>query len=44
MSQSPKKDSGSCHQSCQSAYDACMQSKEHESVCRMKKQPVHLRV
>ena len=36
MSQKKQKDIRSCYLSCQSAYDACMQSKEHESVCQMK--------
>ena len=36
MSQSNKKDSKSCMKSCESAYHACMQSREHESVCQMK--------
>ncbi len=36
MSQSPNKDIRSCYRGCEAAYAACMQSKEHESVCQMK--------
>ncbi len=36
MSRTTEKDTKSCYLYCQSAYDACMRSKEHESVCQMK--------
>lgn len=36
MSRTTAKDIKSCYLDCQSAYDACMRSKEHESVCQMK--------
>jgi len=36
MRQSPKKDIKSCYLGCQAAYDACMRSREHASVCQMK--------
>ena len=36
MRQLPKKDIKSCSFGCQAAYEACMHSKEHETVCPMK--------
>ena len=36
MNQSNNKDRRDCIKNCESAYDACMQSREHESVCQMK--------
>ena len=36
MSKSNKKNSKRCMKICESAYHACMQSREHESVCQMK--------
>jgi hypothetical protein len=36
MSQKIKKDILSCAKDCETSYHACVQSKEHESVCLMK--------
>jgi hypothetical protein len=36
MSESSKNLDTSCYQDCESAYRSCMQSKEDESVCKMK--------
>ena len=36
MRQSKEKEISSCVKKCESAYDACMRSGEHESVCQMK--------
>lgn len=36
MSDSSKNFDTSCHRDCESAYESCMQSKEDESVCKMK--------
>ncbi len=35
MSQSSNKFDKSCYSDCESSYRDCMQSKEHESVCKM---------
>ncbi len=36
MSKSSSHFDANCHRDCESAYNACMSSKEHESVCKMK--------
>ena len=36
MSDSSKNFDQSCHQDCESAYQSCLRSKEHDSVCKMK--------
>ncbi|MGD8368671.1 MAG: hypothetical protein PVG78_13615 [Desulfobacterales bacterium] len=36
MSSSDKTFDSSCYEDCESMYKACMSSREHESVCKMK--------
>jgi hypothetical protein len=36
MSESSKNIDRSCYKNCESTYKACVKSKEHESVCKMK--------
>ena len=36
MSDSDRSFDKSCYRDCESAYQSCMSSKEHESVCKMK--------
>ncbi len=36
MSQSRNSDVSNCAENCESAYKACMRSREHESVCQIK--------
>jgi hypothetical protein len=36
MNSSDKSFDGSCYSDCESMYEKCMSSREHESVCKMK--------